>query len=112
MAQNKLYPHDRLTRALMGNSKVIEEFFKKNLPEKIKKVIDFSSMELCKESFIDDSLRLKCVDLLYEAKFNGKPGFLYLLIEHASKPDSLLPFRMSKYVMAIMEEHLKTTNRV
>ena len=32
MAQNKLYPHDRLTRALMGNSKVIEEFFKKNLP--------------------------------------------------------------------------------
>src|SRR3990167_8489551 len=109
MAHKKLQLHDRFTRASMTNTKVFEEFFKSHLPEKIKNMIDFSSMKLCKETFVGDILTFQCVDLLYETKFDGKPGFLYILVEHASKPDPLLSFRMLKYMMAIMEEHLKTT---
>ena len=103
----KLSPHDRFTRSLMTNPKVAEEFFKKNLPENIKKAIDFSSIELQKESFIDDYLKLQIADLLYSARFDGQPGFLYVLLEHASTPDRFLPFRMHKYVTAIMDHHLK-----
>jgi predicted transposase/invertase (TIGR01784 family) len=91
----------------MMNPKVAEEFFQKNLPENIKKAIDFSSLELRKESYIDDKLKLQITDLLYSAQFNGHEGFLYVLLEHASTPDRLLPFRMHKYVSAIMEDHLK-----
>ena len=64
MAKNNLSPHDRFTRSLMSHPKVIEEFFQKHLPRKIKKVIDFSSIKLQKESFIDDSLNLQIADLL------------------------------------------------
>lgn len=105
----KLSPHDRFTRSLMTNPKVAEEFFKANLPTHIQKAIDFSSIKLQKESFIDDNLKLQIADLLYSVKFNGHPGFLYLLLEHASKPDPLLPFRMLKYMVAIMDHHLKIT---
>lgn len=104
-----LSPHDRFTRSLMTNPKVAEEFFKANLPAHIQKAIDFSSIHLQKESFIDDNLKLQIADLLYSVKFNGQPGFLYLLLEHASKPDPLLSFRMLKYMVAIMDHHLKTT---
>lgn len=103
----KLSPHDRFTRSLMTHPKVVEEFFKANLPKPIQKAIDFSSLKAQKESFIDDNLKLQIADLLYSVKFNGQPGFLYLLIEHASKPDPLLPFRMLKYMVAIMDHHLK-----
>ncbi len=103
----RLSPHDRFTRSLMTNSKVAEEFFKTNLPEHIKNAIDFSSLELKKESFIDDNLRLQIADLLYSVEFNGHPGFLYVLLEHASTDDRFLPFRMHKYVTAIMDHHLK-----
>jgi predicted transposase/invertase (TIGR01784 family) len=103
----KLSPHDRFTRSLMTNPKVAEEFFRKSLPEHIKKAIDFSSIELKKESYIDDKLKLQITDLLYSARFNGREGFLYVLLEHASTPDRFLPFRMHKYVSAIMEDHLK-----
>ncbi|MBP6951135.1 MAG: Rpn family recombination-promoting nuclease/putative transposase [Alphaproteobacteria bacterium] len=110
----KLSPHDRFTRSIMANPKVAEEFFQTNLPEQIKSAIDFSSIKLQKESFIDDNLKLQIADLLYAVKFNGKSGFLYILFEHASKSDPLLPFRMLKYMISIMDNHLKTkkTNKL
>lgn len=110
MTKNHLSPHDRFTRSAMSQPKVAEELFQKHMPEHIKKIIDFSSIELQKESFIDDKLKLKIVDLLYSVKFNGQPGFLYILFEHASTPHVLLPFRMLKYMIAIMDQHLNTTN--
>jgi hypothetical protein len=45
----KLSLHDRFTRSLMTNPKVAEEFFKANLPEHIKKAVNFSSLELKKK---------------------------------------------------------------
>lgn len=109
MTKSKLSPHDRFTRSMMSNPKVSEEFFQKNLPENIKKAIDFSSLELKKESFIDDKLKMQIADLLYSVKFNGQPGFLYILFEHASTPHALLPFRILKYMVAIMDQHLENT---
>jgi len=101
-------PHDRYIRAMMGKyPQVALEFFEANLPQKIREAIDFTSIQLQKESYIDDGLRLQIADLLYAVNFNGKPGYLYLLLEHASKPDPLLPFRMLKYMVAIMDDHLK-----
>ena len=94
-------------RSSMSHSKVSEEFFKKYLPDKIRNIIDFDSLKLQKESYIDDNLKLQITDLLYAVNFDGHLGFLYILIEHASKSDSLLPFRMLKYMTAIMEDHLK-----
>lgn len=109
MTKNNLSHHDRFTRSAMSNPKVAEEFFQQNLPDNIKKAIDFSSLRLQKDSFIDDKLKLQIADLLYSVNFNGKPGFLYILFEHASSAQVLLPFRMLKYMIAIMDQHLNKT---
>ena len=55
----KLSPHDRFTRASLTHPKIAEEFFQKNLPEKIKKIIDFSSLELKKEIKKIEQARVK-----------------------------------------------------
>jgi predicted transposase/invertase (TIGR01784 family) len=105
---HKLSPHDRFTRSAMTHTKVAKEFFQQNLPAHIKNVIDFSSIKVEKESFIDDKLKLQIADLLFSANFNEQPGFLYILFEHASSSKALLPFRMLKYMVAIMDHHLES----
>lgn len=100
-------PHDLYIRAMMSYPQVSKEFFEANLPQHIKEITDFDSIALQKESYIDNELRDQIVDLLYAVNFNGKPGYIYLLLEHASKPDRFLPFRMLKYTVAAMDDHLK-----
>lgn len=110
MANSPLNPHDRFFRAMMHEPKVVREFFEQNLPSNIKAVIDFATIQLQQESFIDDKLKLQVADLLYSANFSGKLGYLYLLVEHQSTSDKLMAFRILKYMVAIMEYHVKQTN--
>jgi len=109
MTNSPLNPHDRFFRTMMTEPKVIREFFEQNLPSNIKSVIDYATIQLQKESFIDDKLKLQITDLLYSAEFSGKIGYLYLLVEHQSTPDRLMAFRILKYIVAIMEHHVKQT---
>jgi len=95
---------------MMTEPKVIREFFEQNLPDNIKSIINFETILLQKESFIDDRLRLQITDMLYSAEFSGRIGYLYLLVEHQSIPDNLMAFRILKYMVAIMEYHLRKTN--
>ena len=112
MAENNIQsPHDRFFRGMMTDPKVIREFFAQNLPANIRKIINFDSISLQKDSFIDDNLRLQIADLLYSAEFDGKRGYLYLLVEHQTTPCQLMPFRLLKYMIAIMEQHLKKTKK-
>src|SRR5260221_6445814 len=107
MPKKHLTPHDHYTRSILSKPLVAQELFEHHLPEWIKKKIDFSTLALQKESFINDNLKLQIADLLYSANFDGKKGYVYLLLEHASTPDKLLPFRMLKYILAVMDHHLK-----
>jgi predicted transposase YdaD len=58
MAKNSLSYHDRFTRSLMTNQKVIEEFFHKNLPAHVREIIDLSSIQLQKETHISEQQTL------------------------------------------------------
>ncbi|MHA2040139.1 MAG: Rpn family recombination-promoting nuclease/putative transposase [Promethearchaeota archaeon] len=35
--------------------------------------------------------------MLYTAQFGQRQGYLYLLVEHQSTPDKLMPYRLLKY---------------
>ena len=92
----KISIHDRVFRSSMAKPEVTLEFFKNFLPANILNKIDIRSIKLQNDSFIDDKLRIKMTDLLYTANFDGELGYLYLLVEHQSTPDKLLPFRLLK----------------
>jgi predicted transposase/invertase (TIGR01784 family) len=50
-------------------------------------------------------------DLIYHVQLDEKDAYLYLLLEHQSTPDTLLPFRRLQYNVALMETHLKQGNK-
>ena len=102
-------PHDHYFRGMMSDPKIIREFFEQNLPAHIRAVINYDTIYPQKDSFVDDHLRLQIADILYSAEFSGKAGYLYLLLEHQSTPCELMAFRTLKYMIAIMDSHLKKT---
>jgi predicted transposase/invertase (TIGR01784 family) len=103
-------PHDRFLRKMMHSKEVAQEFFNLHLPVNIKEKLNLDSIELQSDSFVDGKLHGQITDLLYSARFGERDGYLYILTEHQSTPEKLMPFRMMKYVVAIMERHLVQNN--
>jgi predicted transposase/invertase (TIGR01784 family) len=54
------------------------------LPENIKKKLNFKSLKISKDSFIDKRLKNYFADLLYEIKLKSgkRSAFIYILFEH------------------------------
>lgn len=104
-------PHDRVFKRCMADPRVARDFLQQHLPERILKIIDLDMVEYCSESLIDESLKLSVADLVYRVNFGGREGFILTLIEHQSKVDPLMPFRILEYVVKLMARHLAASNK-
>ena len=102
-------PHDKLFKSSMADLRVAREFFEHYLPHSVRDVIDLNSLALESGTYIDKSLNLLHSDRLYQVNIAGKPGYLYLLCEHQSSVERLMPFRLWQYIVAIWAAHLKKT---
>ena len=77
------------------------------LPAQLVALTDFSTLALCPGSFVDETLAGSQSDLLFTAQIANKPALLYILFEHQSTPDKLLPLRLLRYVLRILERHVE-----
>jgi len=94
----------------MTDIRVAREFFEYHLPLLIKQYLEWDSLALCPNSYIDKSLKLSASDILYRATIAGQDAYIYLLVEHQSSPDELMPLRIWKYVLNIQSDHQKQHN--
>ena len=78
------------------------------LPDAVVRGLDLESLTLRSGSFVDHNLRQRHTDLLFEAPFrHGESGaFLYLLFEHQSSSDPLMPLRLLRYMLRIWDQLL------
>ena len=100
-------PHDRLFKNAMSDPRVASEFFGEHLPALVRAAIDLSSLALSPNSYVDEALRESSSDLLYKAQIHGQSAYVYLLCEHQSTVDTLMPLRLWQYMGRIWAEHLK-----
>lgn len=67
-------------------------------------MVDLSTIEEQKESFIDEELRQHFSDLLYVVRTKqGGLLYLYFLFEHKSYPDRNVAFQLLRYIVRIWE---------
>lgn len=105
---NKIsFPHDRFFKTAMTQNAVAKSFFAEHLPAFVRDLIDLNTLHLEKESFVTPKLQLFMSDMLFSADFSGNPGYLYLLVEHKSKPARTLPLTLLQYILLILEDHIK-----
>jgi len=95
--------HDGFFRKLMSEPKRAKDYLNEFLPEHIKEVVDFDSMEQTSESYVDDKLKQSFSDVVFNV--NSKQGqainFCFLF-EHKSYIDEKAPFQMLHYISSAM----------
>jgi len=76
------------------------------LPKDVAPHIDWEALTQLPDSFVDHDLSWRHSDLLFRAPLAGQNVFIYLLVEHQSSADRLMPFRMLRYVTRVWDKYL------
>ena len=104
--------HDKFIRDLMSRKEVVQDFLRYYLDQKLVKLLDLSTLEIKKDTFVDQELVEHFSDILYQLKFrNGQKTQVYVLIEHKSYSDSLVAFQLLRYMIRIWELELKQQSK-
>lgn len=107
---SKLSHHDSLFKKFLGDITIARDFLQIHLPEKLRQLCDFSTLAMESGSFIEPDLRSPCSDMLYSVQTTTGMGYIYTLIEHQSRPEKLMAFRLLRYAVAAMQRHLEQGN--
>lgn len=102
--------HDKAFKTAMTDVRVAKDLLTHYLPENFKKLIDLESLKIQKSSFIDEKLKASESDILYQVDLLQSPeekAYIYFLIEHQSKADRWMPFRLLKYSCQFADQYLK-----
>jgi hypothetical protein len=99
--------HDALVKATFSQVEHAEGLLRLALPAEIVAQVDFSTLTLRRGSFVDDALKERHSDLLYSADLGGERALFYMLFEHKSSPEDLVPFALLRYMVRIWEAWLR-----
>ena len=105
MADDVHRPHDKLFRTVFADQRQAAALLQAHLPESIAGHLRWSSLALQDRTFVDDDLLDSESDLLFSVKRTAghPPAWLYVLLEHQSRPDRWMPFRLLKYCCRIWD---------
>jgi predicted transposase/invertase (TIGR01784 family) len=103
-------PHDALFKKTFSVVEHAAAELRAVLPAALTTRIEFPTLALCSGSYIDEALSGSQSDLLFSAQISGKSAFIYVLFEHQSSPDKLMPLRLLSYVVRILVRHTEQTN--
>ena len=98
--------HDALVKAVFAQRRHAEGLLKSLLPVAVASRLDWSSLELLPGSFVDPSLRARHTDLLFSVQSPEQSVLLYVLVEHQSTVDPMMPLRAVIYAGRVWDRYL------
>jgi predicted transposase/invertase (TIGR01784 family) len=100
--------HDPLARKFLSDVVVAKEFLATYLAPSLLSKFELNSLIVDAGSYVEDDLKTSCSDIVYklDLKKNKGSGYIYVLVEHQSTALELMPLRIMKYQLAIIEKHL------
>lgn len=100
-------PHDSLFRFTFGRPEQAEAHFRATLPPSVVAAAQWETLTPLSGSFVDPALAHLHTDLLYRVRLaNDGELWLYVLFEHQSQPDALMPYRLLRYMVRIWQRWL------
>ena len=102
--------HDGLFKSFLTVPETAKDFLNIHLPEHIKQICNLDTLQLQSGSFLEGELVPYYSDVLYSMETESGVGYVYALIEHQSSPDKHMGFRMMRYAIAAMKQHLDAGN--
>jgi hypothetical protein len=111
MADELHKPHDSLFQWTFSNVEHARAELAAILPEGLLHHLDLSSLELCSVGTADKRLDRFEIDLLYSVRLCGAEALLYLVFEHQSTVDPLMPLRMLDRIHRVLEWYVERRGR-
>jgi predicted transposase/invertase (TIGR01784 family) len=96
-------PHDRLFHRVFGERENAIAFFKKALPPRIAKHIDWGTMQALPQKVVEEALGKGRLDLVFSVRIAGRPALLAIICEHQTSVEYWMASRMAKYVLFLGE---------
>jgi predicted transposase/invertase (TIGR01784 family) len=100
-------PHDTIFKAAFEHPAHAAGLFRDLLPNSLTDALDWDTLALEPGSFVDPSLIKSHSDLLFSAQLDGQKLLLYVLLEHQSRVDRRMTFRVLRYLTRIWDRHLE-----
>ncbi len=105
MALQLRQPHDALFRAMLADPQRADSILRAHLDPQLLRMLAAEPPQPLDGSFVDESLRASCSDKLLRVRLRGgKPGFLYVLVEHKSWPDRGTALQVCEYKVRIRRQ--------
>ena len=99
--------HDRIFRSTFSVRSIARQFFETWLPPELLKSIRWTTLKRSEISGVDESLAERREDVLYEVQIAGQKVCLYILLEHQTRPDRLMPLRVLEQTLLIWKSYRK-----
>ncbi|MCA9536246.1 MAG: Rpn family recombination-promoting nuclease/putative transposase [Myxococcales bacterium] len=77
------------------------------LPAVLLAALDLSRLEHIPGTFVGPDMAHRHTDLLFRVPLGGRLVYLYLLMEHQSRPDPLMPLRVLEYLQRVWSKLLR-----
>ena len=100
-------PHDKLFKETMTRRENALSFFREYLPADVVSQADWRTLRIVKETFVEPELKERFSDVAYEVRLGGRASFVYLLFEHQSRHDRLMPLRFHHYMGGLWDLWVK-----
>lgn len=101
------HAHDHLFRESMQDIEICRYFALLILPQTLKGFIDWETLEIVKNTWIDEKLKEYRSDVLYRVKLLNTDQWVYLLFEHKSAPDKKVHKQLLRYMVEIWDQYEK-----
>ena len=100
--------HDPLARKFLQDIEIAKEFLTWHLQPDVKARCNFDTLIIESGSFVEDDLKTQYADIVYKMELQDKSSsvYIYTLIEHQNTPVKIMPIRIIKYQIAIIQMHL------
>jgi len=98
--------YDSAFKKIFSDKNISFQFIKAFVPELSGLDIEMDDLFLEETTFTDPNLSDKEDDILYRLRYRGKEIYVYILMEHQSSVDYLMPYRILVYMTRIWERYV------
>jgi predicted transposase/invertase (TIGR01784 family) len=105
---NLIKKHDELSKKFLTDINMAREFLEIHLDKSVVAKCDLNTLTVESGSYIEDDLQKYFSDIVYKVDLLDKINcaYIYMLIEHQSKAETLMPLRILRYQLSILQKHI------
>lgn len=108
MAEQPISAHDKLIKKLLESPERAAVVLQENLPQRVRDRLTEDLPEPQPGSYVDPNLAETYSDRLFKAWLrDGSPVFLYVLVEHKSRPEPRTPLQLIGYMQRIWLQYVE-----